>query len=497
MSIFIENIKLYNPFGNRNILLNYILLIFCTIMLYASLLTVKLNGDTENLKDLSIVSYFIFLFTIYSLGIAVSRIHLDFITKPFASCLPDNYKITGIIILLTGFTNILIYSTLYIAMTHYMNMTWVYYINIFFSGLFVYFGVVLFFLFIKNEYKKYIIFISIFIILMVLGSVIDGDIKFTFSDYISFSTIPFITITLCMMSIIFTSMIKPEFKIKYFSGNNPFSFEPIDPKSAPKINEELRIKELPEKKSKPGILEKSFFKLLMKTKHLSDARIIISKEYCTLDKFFTLTGWYSWIIILTGLYLITAILLLSGYAPFSDEPERNLFFIKHVLLHVGIFFLCYMVVSEFIPVYHNLLLPVGRQGQFRSTLFIFLIQIAIAILWLFVVIAISWLIKGNIQPESYNNSGFIYNPLGFPLLLWPLVIIPTLDIFIYYNEKPCSIITMLVFLAVLMALSLYSILGLNPFYASISMALAIVISNGFYIGRLYSYWFKKDIELLD
>jgi hypothetical protein len=289
MSILTENMKLYNPFGNRQVLLNYILLLFCLIMIYTSLLPTKLNGDAQNLKDTSIVAYFILLFAIYSLGIAVSRVYLDIITKPFASCLPDNYKIIGKIILLTGFTNNLIYSTLYIAMTHYMNMTWVYYLNIFFSGLFVYFGVVLFFLFIKNEHKKYITFISIFILLMVLGSVIDGDIKFTFSDYISFSTIPLITISLCMMSVIYVSMIKPEFKIKYFSGNNPFSFEPIDPKSAPKINEELRIKELPEKKSKPGILEKSFFKLLMKTKHLSDARIIISKKYCTLDKFFTLT----------------------------------------------------------------------------------------------------------------------------------------------------------------------------------------------------------------
>ncbi len=50
MSILTENIKLYNPFRNRQVLLNHILLLFCILMVCASLLPVKLNGDTENLK---------------------------------------------------------------------------------------------------------------------------------------------------------------------------------------------------------------------------------------------------------------------------------------------------------------------------------------------------------------------------------------------------------------------------------------------------------------
>ena len=72
-----------------------------------------------------------------------------------------------------------------------------------------------------------------------------------------------------------------------------------------------------------------------------------------------------------------------------------------------------------------------------------------------------------------------------------------MDIFIYNHENPCSFIIALIFLAVLLALSLYSVFAVNPFYASTAMALAIVISNGFFIFRLWRYSIKKDIELLD
>jgi hypothetical protein len=338
---------------------------------------------------------------------------------------------------------------------------------------------------------------GIIIFYILLDSILDGDIKFDFSEYISVSLIPLIIISLLMMFTIYKSMTRPGIKRIYFTGKHPFSFEPVDPKSAPKINEAIRINGLSEKRFKPGIFERIFIKTLKNKKYFSDARTIIAKEYCALDKFFTLTGWYSWIVILTGIIIITAVLLLSGYSPFPVDQEGMHFLLKYALLPTGIFFVCYKVVSGFIPVYHNILLPFGRHRQFRSNLYLFLIQIALAVLWFLVVILISWLIKSKTLAPSVNNSGFTYDTLGLSVLIWPIVFIPALDIFMYYFNILCSCIRMLIFLAVLLALSLYSIFGVDPFYASSTIALAIVISNGFFIERLWRYWFKKDIELLD
>jgi hypothetical protein len=497
MSILTENIKLYNPFRNRQVLFSYILLLFCIIMIYASLLLVKLNGDTENLKDVSIIAYFIFLFAMYSIGILVSRTHLDFIIRPFCSCLPNHYKITGIIILLMGFTCSFINSTLYISMTHYTNMTWVYIVNIFFAGLFVYFCTVLLFLFVKNEYKPYIFFACIIIFSILFYSIIHGYFKFTFSDYISFSTFPFIVISLCMMFVIYRSMTRPGFKRRYFSGNNQFSFEPGDPKSAPRINEMHRIKRLSEKDVKPKLVENLFFKTLKNTRYLSRTRAIIAKEYCTLEKFFTMSGWYSWIIILVSFYLITGSLLMGGYAFITGDRVKPDFLFGYLFLPLGLFFLCKMVVSVFTPVYHNLLLPVRLADQFKNYIILLLIQMVIAMIWTVLIVVLSRIIKSNMPQGLMDNSGFIYKPLELSILLWPLVIIPVINAFTYFYEQPFITFSLLLFIAVILFLSLYSIFGVDPFYASASIALAIVISNGFFLLRLWRYWFKKDIEFLN
>ncbi|MBN1905388.1 MAG: hypothetical protein JW927_09845 [Deltaproteobacteria bacterium] len=113
------------------------------------------------------------------------------------------------------------------------------------------------------------------------------------------------------------------------------------------------------------------------------------------------------------------------------------------------------------------------------------------------VILIAKVFKDYIPGFTIAGVSFNYTAPGFSMILWALVIIPVMDIFMFNFEKPCSFMTMLIFLAVLLALSLYCVFGVNPFYASSAMALAIVISNGFFIERLWRYWFKKDIELLD
>ena len=91
MSVIIANIKLYNPFNNRFLLVNYAILVIMNLFLLCSLGKPELTQAFEN-NQYPLYKMFFFFLSVYLFGTIVGCIQLDVLTKPYSSCLPNQKK---------------------------------------------------------------------------------------------------------------------------------------------------------------------------------------------------------------------------------------------------------------------------------------------------------------------------------------------------------------------------------------------------------------------
>jgi hypothetical protein len=259
------------------------------------------------------------------------------------------------------------------------------------------------------------------------------------------------------------------------------------------LNAALLMSSLSERVENEGLIERLFLKLMRKIPFLDIKRSVAGKIYCTLDQYYTLNkGFFK--TSLSGIIIVATLLLfLAGYhltpGNFGGVPASDIVQILFLIM------LCMMVFSMFSPASHNQLLPTGRSDQFWSSMTVLITQSMIVIAWTFIIIFLSWIMKDyipDIQPAGFY---FTYHPLELSLILWPLVIVPVLNSFWYCFDNLTSAIKMILLIAILITMSIFSLLTAHIEYRIILTGLLIFIANGFFIHRLKRHWLRKDIIL--
>ena len=282
----------------------------------------------------------------------------------------------------------------------------------------------------------------------------------------------------------------PDLKRIYFSKD--YGIPPMRDNLITQLNEIYLGERLPDRVEKESSIEKLFSKLIKGFPYLSISRSIAGRLYCMLDLYCILNKRYFGTSLLIGILLATLLLFFTGYHTddFGGVPASDIASILVLIIP------CFLVHSIYIPVPHNHLLPLGRSDQFWSSLIVWLIHPMIAIIWTLIIIFLSW-IAGHYMPD-FTLAGFYYftyYPLESSLILWVLVIIPVLDTSSHYLENIYGVLKMILLILILFSLALFSILTAHVEYRLISIALSILLANGFFIHRLMRYWFKKDIVL--
>ncbi len=342
-----------------------------------------------------------------------------------------------------------------------------------------------------------IIFLLIFFPLMVT---ISDELRL--DSILIYMTLPLLLLSIVLIHVLWKILFNPEFIRALITNDSPLNLS-YSPKKAVHMGEAYRLKKLSLRVEMESPVDRLFIKRLNKLPYLSMRRSVMAKLYCMIDRYYTVNEKYLKIR-LTSFVMTLFIICITGYNSYPGIFDKTHGFISSFLIKLNFFMIfpallspCFIVVMLLNPIKINHLFPEGRSEHFCSSLIIWLLKPVIVVAWMAVGILIAKVLKDYIPDFTLAGVSFNYVGPDFSLILWALILIPVINTFMYYDEKPCSFITMLVFLAVLLALSLYSIFAVNQFYASTAMALAIVISNGFFIERLWRYWIKKDIVLLD
>jgi hypothetical protein len=507
MSILTENIKLYNPLNNRYLLYNSIILIalFLIIPLNAHDVQIEMTKSLadNNLPFIPIMFLFMSMF-IY--GAMITIMQAEVMTRQFAACLPALHNISTRFVLIFGLIANLIYLAVFIYLPHPAGINGLlYYISIFTSGLLFYFMAVYFTLYSQFKREKAFLAILITVFLFVLISVMVAmGITYAIDSllYILISLI-----VLCQLSLFaLLKMLKnPDFKRSLILNLSLFNlvFSPQTTAQNIELYKSNRLS-LKDEKEETNI-EMFLLKQLEKLQPLTLIKSIGTRFFYKIVQYYICNNHNPTILIAGMLIISSIIILLGGYHAIPVTYDKTgVSFTIFLGMFAPLMFPClgilllYIFVGLFLnPEKNNHLFPEGRSEHFCSSLIIWLLKPVTIVAWVTLVILIAKVFKYYIPDFTLAGVSFKYIAPGFSMILWVLVITPVMDLFMFNIEKPRSVITALIFLPVLLVLSLFSIFGVNPFYASFAMVLAIVISNGFFIERLWRYWFKKDIELLD
>ena len=89
---------------------------------------------------------------------------------------------------------------------------------------------------------------------------------------------------------------------------------------------------------------------------------------------------------------------------------------------------------------------------------------------------------------------FQYSTPDFSIIVWALITAPVFDLFMFYFEKPCSAIIMIIYFVSLTAMAFYSLLNSGTASGYFALVLMVIITNGFFIERLARHTLKKDIQ---
>ncbi len=508
MSILTENIKLYNPLNNRFMQFNSCILVILFLFIFLS------AGDYQNKMPEALsgnnqpffpIMFYLFLSMFY-FGAMIAIIQAEVMTKPFASCLPSLHRISAMVVLLSGLIANLIYLAVFIYLPAPTSINGLlYYTSIFACGLLFYFMAAYFTLYVqfKRERAFLAIFTTFFLVCLISVMTV-LEITYSLDSLLLYISIPILLLCIWSLYALLKMIVNPDFKRSLILNPNLFNLS-FSAHTTAQIREIYTLRKLSSSEEKESPISRLLLSRLENQIFLSINKSIIARIYSVLDRYYTINKKYLSIRLTIYIIIISIFLCLTGYqiSPMGYEKSHEFmifYFTKIIPLFcilIVLLFPCSFIVLALNPEKNNHLFPEGRSEHFCSSLIICLLKPVIVVAWMSLAILTANAIKDYIPGFTLAEISFNYVGPDFSLILWALIIIPAMNIFIYYDEKPCSLITLLVFLAVLLALSLYSIFGLNPFYASIAMALAIVISNGFFIDRLWRYWFKKDIELLD
>lgn len=229
---------------------------------------------------------------------------------------------------------------------------------------------------------------------------------------------------------------------------------------------------------------------------------IAGNLYCILDRYYTYNERYFKTSFFIKIIIPTTLVFLTGYyftpAPLAELKAIPVFImhmftgiLRHSVLLPILMFSCIFVALIFRPLSHNHLLPTGRFDHFRRTI----LKPVSVMIWLALIVLLTMALKDIMPDFKLGKWYFAYQPHGFSIILWLLIIIPIIDTFMYYFEKPCNAFTMILLLAIIFALSFYIFITVNPTHKYTSMALAILLANGFFFDRLARHWFRKDITM--
>jgi hypothetical protein len=492
MSILTENIKLYNPLGNRYIL-------GLTISLYMVFLTTCLLGiwSQYNVKisqTMATTALFFFLGSMVVLGTSIARVQLEILTKPFSYCIPDQHKGLNKVIFIIGIPFDLIYCVLFLFIfkpTGLMGV--IYFITVFSIGFFVFLITLWLTFILKNEHKKYIRYLFIIAMLYIMTQNNRKVSTFSFFDILLYNPLPVVFLTTFLSFSLYQFFDNHNLKKKYLSGKKTISFEPIDPRSREQANEALSINRLSEKVQKGNMIDKLFSGKIHKLNYLSKTRSIISKLYCQVDRYITLHEKYMGIWLLAGFIFPSLALLLLGY-------DMRKFFDGSFEYLVGFFIIClpcYFITSILAPVFNNHLLPQGRAEQFINNVTILMIQLLVSILWFLLIILLSKIIGSNMPVLAISGISMPYKTLEISFIFWPMVIIPLFDIFKYNSKSPDIAYIIFIMAFILGILGIVIIIGSSIYkpVALIFIFICILFANGVFINMLRHRCFKKDLDL--
>ena len=493
MSILHANLKLYYPVKNIYFFLNSVYQFFALL----GILVIWWGKKQSAMDNQYSLIYLIPLsISMFMLGTMTAGIQLDVLTKPFSSCLPNHNKIPSRIIFLIGIIANLFYGFIYLLLPHPAGLKGIlYFITIFAIGLSIYFFTAFWAFYIQNERQKGLTFICCIILFFVLLSILSGlnVLIFSFDYFILYSSMPLAFFLLLLMFALWKMLTHPDLKRIYFSKDYPMINDQDSYTTATLLNEKLLLSRMSEKAEKESPIERFFLKFIERLPILNIRRSIAGRLYCMLERYYAFNERYFRTSLSIKIILTTLLLFFTGYqltpGNFGGVPASD---ITHVLILV---IPCIAIHSIFTPVSHNQLLPIGRHDQFWSSIIVWLLQPILAILWIFILIILSWILGNHIPGITLAGFYFTYHSLELSLILWPLVIIPVLNTFWYYFENLRNAIVMILLLLILFALSLFSLLTTHFEYRIILIALSILLANGFFINRLSRYWFRKDLML--
>ena len=497
MSIIIENIKLYNPFNNRYLFFNYTILIIMLFMLAAGI------GKNELVKAFSnnqwpFIHMFFLIISMYSLGTITTMVQVEILTKPISSCLPDQNKIAVTTLFLIGIFANLVYFIVFLLLPRPAGLKGVLYLlSIPAFGLLLFFlgSLLSFYMHIERQ-KGSVAFVVFMLCLIALGplSAIHG-FTFDFEYFLFYGSIPMLFFVMLFLFALWKRLLQPDMKRIFFARDLTLNLD-FSPTKATQLQEVFMLKGLSEKVEKENRIDDIFFVRIKKLPYLNIKRSVVAGLYCILDRYCTLNGRFLRSSSLIKFLIPTILLILSGYID-SDEITGIEAFYRHFITCLIFSTPCFLVVGTLNPVLHNHLFPEGRFNHFCKSMIIWLAKPLIVIIWTSLVILVAWCLKELMPGFTLAGIYFQYNVPVLSLIVWQLVLILVMDIFGYYFENPCSLITMVLFVAILLVLYLFSFFTDNQIHRFISMVLAILLANGFFMERLARHWFRKDIGFLN
>ncbi len=505
MTVITENIKTHNPFRNRITGFQaFTQMMFPFILLNSFCRNAMEKAIEANLFPGIVVLFFISMFLLSSM-VAVTQ--LELLSKPFSSCLPNQGKVQKNIYLLSESAAVLLYGIILFVLPHPSGFTGILYFvsNLSIGILLFTFGSFATFYIQKNREKGIWLFITPVIIMaagLFLGCLDIIPFAMRLDKFLYYFTAPLFVLTVFAIFYLNRYMTGYDFTkglaLKNFSmpnqGSTVSSMEATDKFIMDRLSDNAEEKET--------AIDRIFTKINKKYPQPSIIKSAAGKLYCVLDRYLTINKRQTAPVLLFKLIILSALPLLTGY-------QVNLFDVSYAaaeianflkaMLNMIIIFMAMLMFSITIstvlrPFNHNQLFPEGRLQRFCSTIIPWLIKQSVIASWVFLIIFSSHFFAGIMPVIDFSNLELQYNVPDFSVVLYTLVIVPVFDLFMFYYEKPCSVIAMIIYLLSLAVLSFYSLLNAGTAAGHLALILAVLISNGFFIERLAVHTLKKDIN---
>ena len=504
MTVLTENIKTHNPFRNRLLAIQ----VFPQILFpYILLISFGRNSIADAIEGNRFPGILLFYFiSMFLLSALVSTTQIDLLTKPFSSCLPNQGKAQRNIQFLTGTAAALFYGLVLFISPHPKGFMGVLYfisylsigISLYIIGSFATFNIQ------RNKKKGSWLFLTLVMVLitgLLLGffDILPFIVRLDFFLY--YFSAPLLALTFFAVTAFYRFMVSHglarELALKNFSmpipGNTISTMEQT---------EKLVIDRLSDRVEEESSLDRLFTKYIGKYSQPGIIKSAGAKLYGIMDRYHTYNKGRTILALPAAFFILSLMPLLTGYrfeffiTNYAAEPILNFFtaIINYTVLMTLMFIFCAMVSSALRPFSHNQLFPEGRRQRFCSTLIPWLIKQSVIAVWIFIIILSGRFLKEIMPVIDFGVPEFQYTAPGISLVLWALFIASVFEVFMFYFKKPCSVFTMIIYLASILALSFCSMLYADTVAGYLSLSMAVLISNGFFIERLAKHILKKDIE---